>query len=110
MEIKQIARNSEEALKLIKKAKEGEIIIWDEREIFPDVFCDYCEKEKAVTTIDTPNSKDVPLCDSCFKKINVLCGVMKGKKPMHISEIWNQVKDVNEKNFEYYLGEEWRQQ
>ena len=63
------------------------------------ILCDFCEKKQATITIDTPNDKDVPLCDVCFKKVNVLIGVMKGKGVMSINKIWNEVKDVNNNNW-----------
>jgi hypothetical protein len=50
-----IAKNSKEALKLIKKAREGEIIILDERQ----------KKQK-------PRIEYYLLCNNCRKKINCL--------------------------------------
>ena len=63
------------------------------------ILCDFCKEKQATITIDTPNNKDVPLCDKCFKKVNVLAGVMKGKGLMNINEIWNEVKDVDNNNW-----------
>jgi len=64
-------------------------------------LCGFCQKAKATITVDTPKHKDCPLCDLCFKKLQVIAGVMKKEtKPMHITEIWDKVKDVNNSNWQ----------
>lgn len=69
-----------EEQRLIEKNQESEL-------------CDLCKNNYATTTVDTPREKDVPLCDNCFKKINSILGVMKGKGEMSLEEIWKGVKD-----------------
>ncbi len=70
-----------------------------EEEIIKEASCDFCKEKQATITIGTPNSKDVPLCNLCFKKVNVLAGVMKGKGVMGINKIWNEVKDIDNNNW-----------
>ena len=75
-----------------------------EQELMNLCLCDFCKKKEATLTIDTPNKRNVPICDLCFKKVNVIAGVMKGKGEMHITEIWDKVKGVNNLNWRDYLG------
>lgn len=73
------------------------------REISSRVYCDFCKESLAQLTIDTPKQKDVPLCALCFERVNVLAGVMRGKGAMHITKIFDKVKDATHENWRNYL-------
>jgi len=65
-----------------------------------ETFCDFCKEEKATLTIDTPKNKDVPSCDLCFKRLNVIAGVMKKSSiGMTTKEIFEKVENVTDNNF-----------
>jgi Fe-S-cluster containining protein len=57
--MEKIARNNQEALKLIKKARKGDIIILDERE------CKRC----GICCMSLPNWEDLPNLDRAFIRL-----------------------------------------
>jgi len=73
-----------------------------EEEKQKNILCDYCKERIATLTMDTPKYKNVPLCDFCFKKVNVLAGVMKGNGVMSLKEIFDKVKGATTENWKDY--------
>lgn len=46
----------------------------------------------AKLTIDTPNSKDVPICENCFKKVNAIGSILQNsREPLSTQEIFTKV-------------------